>query len=256
MTEFVQQGEHLFAATGSHGLWRSDDDARTWRRLEGCKVAEFSALAVTEGLVVAGTLKQGVLLSRDRGETWVSANQGLSSLKTRRLLAVGKRTFLGTNAGLFVYEEGHSSWTHLTGDLQVKGIASAGRDLYLGDVSGVQRSSDGGATWTRILEETPHNLAVVGDSLYALLYSGSVKRSDDGGATWQDVSRGLPELYTFQILPASRGALAAQWDGVYVRQVDAWHPLRVGLPPGTAITDLLQLANGRLVAAAVPRRTN
>ncbi|MCA9644678.1 MAG: hypothetical protein KC492_28505 [Myxococcales bacterium] len=258
VTEFAEQGGRVFAATGSHGLWQSDDAGQTWRRAESCKVTQLNAVAARDGMVLVGTLSQGVVLSQDRGETWVSANQGLKNLKTRRLLATAESVLLGTNSGLYRYEDAGQRWSHLTGDAQVKGIVALGKELYMGDVHGVQRSSDGGAHWKQVLTETPHNLAGIGGDVYALLYAGGVKRSSDRGETWSDVSHGLPALYTFQILGTPHGALAAQWDGVYALEegTQEWLPLRDGLPSETAITDLLPLPSGRLLAAAVPSKTN
>lgn len=85
-----------------------------------------------------------------------------------------------------------------------------------------------------------------------------MKRSDDRGTTWRDVSGGLPELYTFQLIETPRGLLAAQWDGVYLMHAGTarWHPFGGTFPSGISVTDLLWLDDGRLLAAAVPRRTH
>lgn len=72
VTEFARQGDRLFAATGAHGLWMSESGGRAWRRVESCEGAELSALAANDALIFAGTSSNGVLISRDRGETWTA----------------------------------------------------------------------------------------------------------------------------------------------------------------------------------------
>ena len=87
-------------------------------------------------------------------------------------------------------------------------------------------------------------------------YTPGVVRSRDRGVTWEAADRGLPSLYTFQVIVRDGAHLAAQWDGVYLSR-DAgltWEKRSEGLPAGSAITELLVTPQGVLAAGGPARR--
>lgn len=257
VNDFSAFGNALFAGTDADGVFVSHDGGRSWNRTgqglqENVKV---NAVASTQRTIVVGTAQDGVFISIDAGRTWQPASNGLTNLQIRRLAVVEDRVFAGTNGGLFVSEDHGNSWSHLTGTSQINGITILNGSIYVADLQGVILSTNRGRTWRRILEtRVPHNLSNDGASVFAMLYNDGVKKTDDGGVTWISAQVGLPadlSQYTFQILHVNGVLFAGQWPGIYTSsdRGASWS-LIDQLPPGQSITDLIQMGEKTIVAAA------
>lgn len=252
----------LFAGTEADGVFVSGDGGRSWAPAgQGLpENGKVNAVASTRDAVLVGTWRDGVFASPGGNGRWRPASDGLSNEEVRRLVSHEGRVFAGTNGGLFVSDNSGRSWRHLTGEGQINGVTVLNGHVYVADLQGVLLSKDMGLTWRRVLNTgTPHNIANDGSSVFAMLYGQGVWKTDDHGATWVAAQSGLPAdlgQYTFQILPVEGRLLAGQWSGVFVSE-DAgasWSPVRDGLPPGQAITDLLRIGEGTVVAGAVISR--
>lgn len=257
IVDFARTSDGVYAAAEVSGLFVSRDGGTTWSAISSPSPdGVLTALASTTDALLAGTRRSGVFASRDAGKTWTASSDGLLNAEIRRLLVIGERVFAATNGGLFVRDAG-TSWRHLTGAGQVNTVVAAGSDLFLADIPGVMRSRDEGRTWERVYEgSTPHNLAVDGNEVFAMLYGAGVVRTRDGGRTWDSAQQGLPSNlaeYTFQILMVSGARYAAQWHGVYVSDPagSPWRPSSEGVPITRAVTDLIQVGDA-VLAAAVP----
>lgn len=255
---FAIAGGVVFVGTSSHGVYASRNGGAIWERIMESPGADsaVNAMVATSSVIMAGMRARGVVASRDGGASWKPANQGLTNLEIRRLVAIGDRFFAATNAGLFASDDDGDSWNHLVGDGQINGVAGLHGALYAADVEGVLTSRDGGSRWQRTYEGgTPHNLGSDGSSLFAMLYWRGLLRTTDG-QSWEAAQNGLPDdlsQYTFQIVPADGKLYAAQWHGLYISDSGGtnWRPSSEGLPPNLAITDILRISPDALLAAAV-----
>ncbi|HWP35514.1 MAG TPA: hypothetical protein VNM66_07955, partial [Thermodesulfobacteriota bacterium] len=155
--------DRLYAFVVGHGLFRSEDGGRTWRRPGGELPADVTALAAAGGspeVLYAGSLRFGVLRSADGGRTWVPATTGLASRRVFALAvdpAARRTVYAGLDDGLYRSDDGGASW----GKLPYPGrnaVALAVSPLRPGvllaiavdDRQGlVFRSEDGGASWGR-----------------------------------------------------------------------------------------------------------
>lgn len=227
---------HLWAGGGGEwtgaGVWRSDDDGRTWTVTKLTKGqmdewaandAEFAAMIGWEpndppfgdgfnqvwslhyahGALYAGTKNANLLKSTDRGASFEQVD-GLTNHPTRENWSPG-------GAGLVLHtlvsnpEDPSKMWA---------GISAAG----------VFATEDGGTSWERRnrlsnaeacgkhdhpaapaggeIGHCVHNMvragAAAGDLLYQQNHHG-VWRSSDGGRSWDDVSAGLPSTFGFPI---------------------------------------------------------
>lgn len=259
VNDFALAHDAVFASTDADGVFVSGDAGRRWLQVVATlgKGVTLTALAATSNVLVAGTRRDGVFASADAGKTWAAANQGLENREPRRLVTSGKRLFAATNGGLFVSEDAAASWRHLMGSGQTNAVVVLQGVLYVADVQGVARSRDEGRSWERVYQgATPHNLGADGASVFALLYGHGVVRSVDGGRSWTSAQAGLPHdlaQYTFQVVAADGALFAAQWHGVYVSESggDTWQLSSAGLPRDQAITDIIRVSPGVLLAAAV-----
>jgi photosystem II stability/assembly factor-like uncharacterized protein len=150
-------GTPLFA--GTHlGLFRSDDDGRTWR----LAAARFSgedvhALAASHGALYAATHGQGLLVSPDSGVHWRNDSRGLPG-RDLHALAVDPRHpdvvyVWVVGHGLFRRAAPGQPWELCTSAGALTDIESLtvhpedGTRLYAGTLRGVWVSDDGGRRW-------------------------------------------------------------------------------------------------------------
>lgn len=258
VNDFAVVGEILFAASHAHGVYRSTDDGHSWTQANRgipAKV-QLNAITSTDGRILIGTLRNGIFALMDDGRTWQAANIGLGNLEIRRLSRWQNQTYASTNGGLFVSRDGGAAWQHLTGSGQCNGVTVLNGNLYAADVRGVTLSKDRGNTWQRILHEaTPHSIANDGESVFASLYGGGPKKTRDEGETWTSAQSGLPTdlgEYVFQIVPVHKMLFAGHWRGVYRSHNggETWTGLCQGIPLGQAITDVVHVRDGTLLAGA------
>jgi len=199
-----------------------DDEWETLRLgLEGRRVTSVIA---REGVVLAGT-REGVFRSDDEGRSWREASQGLNTPYVRWLAFhpdVSDFELAGTEpAGIFISRDGANSWQECPEVAMlrerfgwflpyspeagcVRGFAFHGRRAYAAvEVGGVLVSNDGGVTWQLAegsdgkpdLEGPPepliypdlHSIEVHPDSadLVFAPTGGGFYRSQDGGKTWK-----------------------------------------------------------------------
>jgi len=185
-----------------------------------------TSVIAREGVVLAGTTG-GVFRSDDDGRSWRDASAGLSQLHIRWLAYhpdISDFEFAGTEpAGIFISRDGANSWREVpeVGDLRdqyhwflpyspeagcVRGFAFHGPRIYAAvEVGGVLRSDDSGVTW-RLAEGSDGNPDLKGPPepfIYPDLHSiyvhpsspdlvfaatgGDFYRSLDGGNTWKSL---------------------------------------------------------------------
>lgn len=175
-----------YASTWGDGVWRTDDDGRSWRcvrpHLDGyniTRVAVTPAGATGAGTVYVGTEPSALFVSTDGGKEFVEL-EGLQAIPSRDDWSYPPRP--------------HTShtWTIVVDPHD-------GDRIYVGiELGGIMSSFDGGRTWRdrqpvadrdchtlRLHPAAPGRLYEVGGAWYA--------ESDDGGATWTRNLEGIPE---------------------------------------------------------------
>lgn len=197
-----RQPRTVFAATGTGGLFKSDNLGTTWTAVfEKEAVASIGAVAVWQknpSIVWVGTGEansrnssswgRGVYRSVDGGATWTAAGLEATSCIGRIVCDPA---------------DSNTAW-----------VAALGRLWGENAERGVFRTRDGGRTWRHVLQVDARTGAVdlVMDPanprvLYAAMYArrrtpwsysgtsetGGIWRSTDGGDTWKKLVNGLPK---------------------------------------------------------------
>ncbi|MEN8209755.1 MAG: hypothetical protein ABFR50_10955, partial [Candidatus Fermentibacteria bacterium] len=152
--------------------------------------------------LLAGTEHGGVYISHDSGDTWQTANEGLTSYIVN---CIGKNplnsntVYIGTSGnGVFRTRNGTSActWSERSTNLgsnMVLSIAVSSVDtcmIYAGTVNGIYVATDCGGYWSDITNNiSDPNVSAIAlgpsglDTLYVGTNSG-VFKSTDGGVSW------------------------------------------------------------------------
>ena len=191
----------LVAAGTTEGLFLSENQGGTWRRVTSKELVINSLLVRPDGTIVLGTEEAGVLLSSDRGLTWQSGNAGFSERFISRIVwGEGGRVFVTTMGaprfgGVFTAEDVRGPWERLADGLEGRTVLSlvrTGGTLFAGTDDGIFMRDRDTTAWqhlairldNRELKTRVTDLTVVrGMGLVAATPEGLL-RSEDGGGHW------------------------------------------------------------------------
>lgn len=245
VVSFARTGDVAVAGTDGHGVFRSEDDGRTWTASNGGLPfrgagLDVSGFATTEAaLFVAHGL--GVSRSRDAGRAWETAGAGLP-LRIGRLAvaASGPRVFAEADGRLFQLDG--DAWAER--DAVTVGLLGADADaIYALDPDDglVWRAADGGP-WRPYgdgLPAPPHALAP--------------------GPAWRLAALATGGLWRRPATPPPASAPAPRLDGVPAFLMDTPAEVALWLPtPDRVVLSLLgadgaeaaRLADGPFAAGA------
>ncbi|MGH7127920.1 MAG: WD40/YVTN/BNR-like repeat-containing protein, partial [Planctomycetaceae bacterium] len=220
---YVASQGHLWAHTGEHGLFRTQDGGRTWERL--------SAGLPDDGKTGATDL---VMDPSDPNVLYAAFWE--------RLRQPYRFDSGGPNGGIFKSTDGGDSWTELTNGLPEGPTGKIGLSIFRQDPrilvaivehgyqpeeeiddrpnpeytdlsrlgSGIYRSEDGGASWTYInrYNNRPfyysHIYIDPNDDQRVYVLAGSANISDDGGRTFSGELEGIAgDFHALWIDPAN-----------------------------------------------------
>ena len=216
-------------AAGSGKVFESRDGGRSWSKLNAGRPLAAAATDVQavvhgpNGLVLAGTWKNGLFFSRDGGARF-DEHAGFPSKDIRDLKAVPEDPsviYAATGRdGLFKSEDGGLTWRSLgqTGTFFWSlTLSPSGDTVYAVSLEKkVLRSRDGGASWETVFEEeNAYALAVApGDERsLALATEKGLYLSADGGANWH-LSPDLSQAKLSSLAwPTAERLYVGSWDG-------------------------------------------
>ncbi|MEZ5106647.1 MAG: YCF48-related protein [Draconibacterium sp.] len=236
----------LGIAAKEAGIYLFDDAKENWTPIPtDSKIIDsnLGTLAFFKDQIFLGTQHNGVYSTSDLGKTWINITEGLKSMTIRKLIPVGDKLYVGTDAGFYSYNETPNSWEPelVNNTLQVNGITGLNGNIYIGTNQGVFRSPAGKKEWAKVLDKSSvHNINAENNTIFAMTYN-ELLSSTNGGQTWQNIQKGLPaQLYTFNIISNGNTLFAGQWDGVYRKENpnENWKTSSNGLPTKLAITNM------------------
>lgn len=211
-----QTDQTVYAAVEGNIL-RSKDGGSTWETADlGTPPPVVSSLALSpaftqDGVLLAGTLQDGVYRSANRGASYTGWNFGLFDSEVNAIalspdFANDQTVYAGTQSGIFSSRNGGRSWREVDLPMNLAPVlclALAGGRIYAGtEESGLYLSEDGGDAWKQLapemisggidqilIDKTSSMLALSQDVIYT---------SVDGGNTWEirpDVDLDSPISY-------------------------------------------------------------
>ncbi len=213
------------------GLWRSSDQAKNWRRIDGDTISgrdetgwATSADQNAPGRIAsfsldgtAGWTSDGSHWKRfkDLGRNWDYGSVDWAAAEPKTIIAAKHETSpLGE---VYVTQDGGAMWRMLSVRLQGKpeplsmiGAMDATTLIY-GNGDGIHRSTDVGSSWTKVSGENPQTrIPVLFQGTHYLGSTNGLLVSNDRGASWQQ-----------------RGAAVNIWQGPFFGR-DASEMLVVG----------------------------
>jgi photosystem II stability/assembly factor-like uncharacterized protein len=204
---FTRSGR-LISSTWQDGVYFSDDFGSSWqnRDIHSAFGGIFSLTERANGEIIA-VARQGIIVSRDNGETWsmIFQRYGLNDY------------------GVRVWESPNDS------------------SLYYGADQQLFKSTDGGVNWSEVWNGAFIDSYAVDDSgrVYVGARSGLLMRSKNGGASFEPFSIGYPltNAQIIHILPIHGGGLyiklflhpdwTLHFENNQVTQVSTGYPLGV-----------------------------
>ncbi len=251
---FGSLDEAVFAGTDS-GIFISRDEARSWQPVTGNAMSSgrIISFATLGRKVFAGTDGSGILVSADKGQSWIR-NTAFPSKHVRCLLTHKGKLYAGTDTdGVFASEDGGQVWTPLQNGLpehaQVFGLSGIEGKLFAGlYAKGLYAWQDQEHRWTKVGPVTPLVLASTGGTLVAGHNPGGLYWSGNLGISWSKGSAAPFGQFTsgFSDNSGELSADAAIWElaaneelvfagaasGVYYSEDRGrtWARARTGLP--------------------------
>ena len=168
---FTIKDNYCYAATQMNGVYSTVAGANNWT-VSGTGLPQYTnvnTIAFAGNSLAIGTF-EGFYLNNSVGGVWTLNNNGLNAAYVRAVYAEGNKIIagIGTNNGLFISDNGGSSWVQCSGvnSIYVRRIIKAANNHYAATSNGIYVSQDGGYNWTI------SNSGING-SLYSLAYNGT-----------------------------------------------------------------------------------
>ena len=240
--------DHTIFAGLNGAILCSYDGGATWQRgrlpspLPAVSAMCISPSYTEDGSAFAGTSEDGLLISRDRGRSWVTWNFGLLDLNILCIaisseFAVDETIFAGTGSGLFRSTNGGRAWKEVELPVPPDAILSLAlpptltKDsaLFVGtENNGLLISRDRGKSWrltAAVTCDAPVNQILVAAHAHRnevrILLGSTLWSSVDQGTTWKPwKARRLGNCGVTAALPletSRRALLAGLEDGRIVR---------------------------------------
>jgi photosystem II stability/assembly factor-like uncharacterized protein len=235
----------LGVTTNENGVYIFDFQKNIWESIPtDTKIIEnnLKGLIFHKDKIYVGTQFGGVFSTNNQGKTWTTKNLGLINLTIRRFFEINNKLYAGTNDGLYSYDDSLSKWKleFEQSSLQVNGITELDGNIYIGTNQGAFKLDKESRKWKQVFSKGAlHSISAFDNTIYAMTYN-ELFSSTDEGQSWQSIQKGLPkELYTFNVIKNNNSVFAAQWDGIYRKDIanEDWKFTSNGLPSKFSATN-------------------
>lgn len=236
----------LVAGT-TQGLWISENRGESWRRATK-KLVVNAVVTQPSGSILVGTEEDGVLRSKDGGNTWIASNTGFSERLVSKVLFDPRRNRVymaawGARGGVYVSSNVAGPWTRLADGLegrQVLSLTLLGSTVLAGTDEGIFARGEDEEEWTpwatRVdgaeLPFRATELVTLPDGVLLAATSQGVIRSFDAGGTWNRSSvGGGDEVFDLAVSPRNPNLVIAAMRSGFFRSKDggeSWKQISTG----------------------------
>lgn len=193
VTTMVKSGGFFYAAGRQNGprVFRTTDNGTNWTFYDvGSSNNNMRELAVLGSDVFVAS-DEGIFKSTNSGVNWTQVLSGqVNSLVTSgsNLVAQANDTYLSTNGG--------ANWV-TTSSFGGQKLFAAGGNIIYGSHNfppyGVIVSTNNGSNWSNYnaglpVNDRPSDFAIIGSTIYAMLYPNLVHKSTNNGQSWSLVA--------------------------------------------------------------------
>ncbi|MYB03128.1 MAG: hypothetical protein F4011_10655 [Acidimicrobiaceae bacterium] len=242
----------VLVGTCVRGIARSTDNAITWTPVDGLDHISINAFAATAGGGILAATSGGLWRSDDQGRSWdqlddepIYATTGSGSgrpegLRTFRLLELSDGLIVaGTDGSGLWARYDQEAWTQLGATTAtINSLAETPSGVILAGThgDGVLRSRDGGTTWEPSSEgpgdTSVHALTVLDDGSILAGTGQGLARSLDDGRTWQRIAAELDSHRIFSVHQLDDGRImAGSYAHLWIGEGDVWRLVDPGLTP-------------------------
>ena len=184
--QVLEVGADLYLTAFPHGLFYLPEGDCVWQSIgSGLPPAGkviYSAFAGTEELLVLGTQRWGLYVSRDGGRTWTHPERNVDDRMVLSLAVHRGQLYAGTDAGLWQSRDGGRSWslTHEE-NTAIYGLHSRPEGLVVARQNGLGLLVGDALDWSALRTDwAVTQLLSEGEFTYALTAGGEVLRTTDG----------------------------------------------------------------------------
>ncbi|RPI17296.1 MAG: T9SS C-terminal target domain-containing protein [Ignavibacteriae bacterium] len=184
-----------------------------------------SSFAISGAYLFSGNWKGGgIFLTTNNGESWTSANNGITFPYISSIAVKETYVFAGTNGeGVFRSTNMGSSWTQFNTGLTnpaVWSLTLSGLNLFAGTHNGgVFLTTNNGQYWTAVNNGLTNfnvlSMASVGTNIFAGTENG-LFRSTNNGVSWDSVHNGLSNKYIVCFTVSGTNIFAGTVNGVFL----------------------------------------
>jgi photosystem II stability/assembly factor-like uncharacterized protein len=227
----IKHGNSLFAGFEGSGLFRSDDQGKTWVEKGVNQMANkrIWGLLLCENKIIAVAWPRFIYESDNNGETWKDISAGMPPPGSPGVAMghsngmVAKDTFLFCSVhkeGIFRKGFGQNQWEPVRAGLPenflIRSLCVAGPSLFSATEDGVYRSDDNGINWVASNSGIQNTMIIslfeYKSSLYATNNHGQVYKSIDG-KNWEPLKEHLSNDHVIYDLIRIKDILFISADG-------------------------------------------
>lgn len=219
---FDAAGNIIFAAGDFGGpsgfIMQSTDGGTNWTSSGGFATTNrVTSVAVTAtGVILAGSVSNGVYRSTDNGQTWAAANTGLTGLEGvpgRSMSVIDGNVFMISDNKLFRSTNNGSDWNLVDNNWTSSAIVKNPWNGHLFGAGGnsVRKSTNGGSTWADVgtTVDWIRSLVMMTSGRMLAVTFASLEVSTNGGVTWAASNGNLDASTIEGLVATSSGYIVA-----------------------------------------------
>ncbi len=195
----------VYASVYGNGVFAYNIHQNQWvQDTVGLSDLFVNTLAITPGVIYAGTLLDGIYQSADAGNSWqaLPSATGLTNQSINVIYPYGNLLYAGTNGGVFVSTNQGQNWTKIDSSLvtvSVQSMASIDTLIFAGsDGNGLSLTTNWGYTWaasdSNLYSKQPNIscMASSGDTVYLGTTDKGVWSTSGYPPVWSQLPTNLP----------------------------------------------------------------